>query len=47
MLPPTSRATPAFGSGQPAGTELSFANELGHLQAKNRIGAALHLKVAG
>jgi hypothetical protein len=24
MLPPTCRATPAFGSGQPAGTEINF-----------------------
>ena len=36
MLPPTSRATPAFASGQRAGTELSLRDELIPL-AQNRM----------
>jgi hypothetical protein len=34
MLPPTCRATPAFGSGQRAGTELSLALGMSRLQHK-------------
>jgi hypothetical protein len=37
MLPPTSRATPAFGSGQRAGKELSLQDELVPLPDQERI----------
>jgi hypothetical protein len=37
MLPPAFRATPAFGSGQRAGTELCLQDELSRLTGQDKI----------